>query len=137
MQCHSSGREGQIPSCADLPAIPLDAAGVFRYNECGEGLGRSRARRGTEERRRSMEYRRFQDTLIVRIDRDEEILAQLRAVAEQEGVRLASVEALGAVSDFTVCVYDVTEKKFYSNRFQGAYEIVSLTGTVSTKDGAF
>ncbi len=84
-----------------------------------------------------MEYRRFQDTLIVRIDRDEEILAQLRAVAEQEGVRLASVEALGAVSDFTVCVYDVTEKKFYSNRFQGAYEIVSLTGTVSTKDGAF
>lgn len=84
-----------------------------------------------------MDYRRFGDTLVVRIDPGEEIVEQVRVVSEREGITLASVEALGAVSDLTVGVFDTVEKKYYSNRFQGAYEIVSLTGTVSTKDGGF
>ena len=82
-----------------------------------------------------MEYRRFNDTLIIRMDRGEEIVAQLCAIAERESVRLASVEALGAVNDFTVSVYNVAEKQFYRNRFEGAYEIVSLTGTLTTRNG--
>ena len=46
-------------------------------------------------------------------------------LAEKEKIRLATVEALGAVDDFTVGVFFTNEKKYYSNRFQGAYEIVS------------
>ena len=84
-----------------------------------------------------MDYRRFNDTLLVRIDRGEEILEQVKAVAEREHVRLASVEALGATDDFTVGVYDVAEKRYDSKRFTGAHEIVSLTGTISEMDGAF
>jgi len=84
-----------------------------------------------------MDYRRFGNTLVVRIDPQEEITEQVRAVAEKEDIRLASVEALGAVNDFTVGVFNTAEKKYHSNRFQGAYEIVSLTGTISTKDGQF
>lgn len=84
-----------------------------------------------------MEYRRFQDTIIVRMDKGEEILEQLKAVAEKEQVKLASVSALGAINDFTVGVFHTDEKKYYSNSFQGAFEIVSLTGTVTTKDGEF
>jgi len=82
-----------------------------------------------------MEYRRFQDTIIVRMDRGEEITEQLRAVAEREQITLASVEALGAVNDFTVGVYNTAEKQYYSNHFTGAFEIVSLTGTITAKDG--
>ena len=84
-----------------------------------------------------MDYRRFNDTLLVRIDRGEEILEQVKAVAEREHVRLASVEALGATDDFTVGVYDVAEKRYDSKRFTGAHEIVSLTGTITEMDGAF
>lgn len=84
-----------------------------------------------------MEYRRFRDTLIVRIDRGEEITEQLRVVAEREDIKLASVQALGAVNEFTVGVFNTVEKKYYSNSFQGAYEIVSLTGTVTTMDGEY
>ena len=53
-----------------------------------------------------MEYRKFGDTYIVRMDPGEEILTQLKVFAEQEGVKLASVTALGAVKDFTVGVFD-------------------------------
>jgi predicted DNA-binding protein with PD1-like motif len=84
-----------------------------------------------------MDYRRFGDTLVIRIDKGEEITEQLRAVAEKEEIRLAGIEALGAVNDFTVGVYNTAEKKYYSNHFEGAFEIVSLTGTITTKDGAF
>lgn len=84
-----------------------------------------------------MEYKRFGSTYFLRIDKGEEILEQLQVMAEKEQIKLATVQALGAVNDFTVGVFNTTEKKYYSNHFEGTYEIVSLTGTVTTKDGAF
>lgn len=84
-----------------------------------------------------MEYRRFDNTYIVRIDRGEEIVEQVRLLSEREGIRLASVQALGAVNDFTVGVFRPRDKRYDSNQFQGDYEIVSLTGTINTMDGAF
>jgi len=84
-----------------------------------------------------MEYRRFNDMLVVRLDRNEEITEQLRLLAEREQIKLASVQALGAVDDFTVGVFDTKAKTYAANRFQGAYEIVSLTGTISTMEGEF
>ena len=32
-------------------------------------------------------------------------------------------------------VYNTAEKKYYSNHFEGAFEIVSLTGTITVMDG--
>ena len=84
-----------------------------------------------------MDYRRFNDTILLRIDRGEEIIETVKKVAEKEHIRLASVEALGATDDFTVGVYDVAEKHYDSKTFTGAYEIVSLIGTITEKDGAF
>lgn len=84
-----------------------------------------------------MEYRRFGNTIVARIDRGEEILAALQEIAEAEGIQLASISALGATNDFTVGVYNVDEKQYHANDFKGNFEIVSLTGTVSTMDGRF
>ena len=84
-----------------------------------------------------MEYRRFGNTIVARIDRGEEILAALQEIAEAEGIQLASISALGATNDFTVGVYNVDEKQYHANDFKGNFEIVSLTGTVSTMDGEF
>lgn len=84
-----------------------------------------------------MEYRRFGNTIVARIDRGEEILTALQEIAEAEDIRLASISALGATNDFTVGVYNVDEKQYHANDFKGDFEIVSLTGTVSTMDGRF
>ena len=82
-----------------------------------------------------MDYRRFNDTLVARIDRGEEILEKLREIAAKENIKLANVNALGATNSFTVGVFNVDEKKYYSNEFEGNFEIVSLTGTVNTMNG--
>jgi predicted DNA-binding protein with PD1-like motif len=84
-----------------------------------------------------MEYRRFGDTVVLRIDRGEEICEQLKSMALKEEIRLAEISALGAVNDFTVGVFKTDERKYYANHFTGAFEIVSLTGTITTQDGAY
>ncbi len=84
-----------------------------------------------------MEYKRFDNTVIVRIDRGEEILEQLAVVAQKENIKLASVQALGATDSFTVGVYDTESKQYHSNEFNGVFEIVSLVGTVNTMNGEF
>lgn len=84
-----------------------------------------------------MDYRKFNNTIIARLDRGEEITEQLKQIALKENIKLANINALGAVNDFTVGVYKVDEEKYYSNKFQGNFEIVSLTGTINTMDGEF
>ena len=84
-----------------------------------------------------MEYRKFGNTIVVRIDKGEEILEQIRKLAEQEKIQLASISALGAVGDFTVGVFRTAEKKYQANHFTGDFEIVSLTGTINTMNGGF
>ena len=84
-----------------------------------------------------MEYRRFGDKIVARIDRGEEILEQVKELARRESITLACVTALGATNDFTVGVYKVEEQRYYANEFRGNFEIVSLTGTINTMDGAF
>ena len=82
-----------------------------------------------------MEYRKFGDTYLVRLDRGEEIVEQVKLLAQKEQIKLASVQALGATDNFTVGVYNTDTKVYASNHFTGPHEIVSLTGTLDTMNG--
>ena len=82
-----------------------------------------------------MDYRKFGDTYIVRIDRGEEILASLKSLCEKENIILAQVDALGAVDHAEVCVYDVPTRTFFRKTFDEPMEISNLCGTVTRKDG--
>ena len=84
-----------------------------------------------------MEYKRFNKTIVVRIDKGEEMLDKIKELSLKENIKLASVSALGATNDFTVGVYKIDEKKYYSNEFKGNFEIVSLTGTINTMNNEF
>ncbi len=107
------------------------ASGIM---DCGK---KERPKGKREEGRIRMEYRRFGDKIIGRVDRGEEIVEQLRVIAEKEKISLASVEGLGALNRLTVGVFKTDEKVFSKNEFTGYYEVVSLTGTINTMDGAF
>ena len=82
-----------------------------------------------------MEFRRFENAYVIRMDRGEEVMATLTALCEQEGIRLASVEAIGAVDRAVVGLYDVDKKVFHRKEFQEPMELTSLLGTVTEKDG--
>jgi len=84
-----------------------------------------------------MEYKRFDNVIFVRIDKGEEILEKVKEVAINEKIKLAYISALGATDDFTVGVLKIDEKKYISNTFKGDFEIVSLTGTITTMNDEF
>ena len=79
-----------------------------------------------------MEYRRFGNTIVARIDQGEDVLEKMKRIAMLEDVKLASVSALGTFSSMTVGIYDLEKRQFMGNDFEGMFEIVSFTGTILT-----
>lgn len=84
-----------------------------------------------------MDYKKFNHTIIARMDKGEEILEKVKEIALKENIKLANIQALGAINHFTVGVFKTDEKTYYSNEFEGNFEIVSLTGTINTMNGEF
>ena len=82
-----------------------------------------------------MEYKRFNNKIVARIDKGEEILTQLLSIAEKEKIKLAAVSAIGATDNFTVGVFKTFEKQYVSHDFTGDYEILSLAGIVTSMNG--
>ncbi len=82
-----------------------------------------------------MEYRKLNGFYVVRMDPKEEILETLTAICEKENILCAKVEAIGALSEFTVGVYKVNEKKYYSNHYEMPTEITALIGTITEMNG--
>lgn len=84
-----------------------------------------------------MEYKRIDNTVILRVDRGEEVLTALKEVALKEDIKLASVTGLGACDHFVAGVYKVDTAEYVKNEFNGVYEITSLVGTINTMNGEY
>lgn len=82
-----------------------------------------------------MEYKRFSDAVILRCDPGDEIVESITRLAKDEDIALASVSGLGAIKEFTAGVFNTSTKEYKSNSFSGAFEIVSLTGTITRRGG--
>lgn len=82
-----------------------------------------------------MEYRRFGDILLVRLDPGEELLDALTKTASREAVAFASVQGIGALSELEVGLFDPEQKVFHSRRFTGYRELTAVDGTITRRDG--
>lgn len=82
-----------------------------------------------------MKYKRCGDTVVLRVDRGEEIVSAVKEVCAKERIACAEVSGIGAVDRAVVGLYRVAEKKFCPNTFEGELEMTSLLGNVTQKDG--
>lgn len=82
-----------------------------------------------------MDYRKFGNTWMLRIDLGEEIIESLKAMCAREGIRLAQVSAIGATDKAAVGVYDLAEKRYHQEDLEGFMEIASLAGSVTEMNG--
>lgn len=83
----------------------------------------------------NMLSKRIGNTLIVRVDRGEKLMEGIKTAVKKEKVRLGIVSGIGAASSTTLGVYNVEEKKYYQNVFNGIHEITHLSGNISEMNG--
>lgn len=84
-----------------------------------------------------MDYKRFDNKIVARFDRGEEVHEALKNLALKEDIKLASITAIGATDDFTIGVYKLYDKSYTEKNFKGIFEILAITGTITTKDDKY
>lgn len=81
-----------------------------------------------------MEYRRFEDSYVVRLNKGEEVITSLKQLCKDENIKLGEITGLGASNFVEIGVFNVNTKEYNTKKFEGMFEITSLVGNVTTKD---
>lgn len=81
-----------------------------------------------------MEYRRFEDSYVIRLNKGEEVITSLKQLCKDENIKLGEITGLGASNFVEIGVFNVNTKEYNTKKFEGMFEITSLVGNVTTKD---
>lgn len=82
-----------------------------------------------------MEYHCAGSKIVLRLDKDEEILASLHLFCQQHNIKLATVTGIGAINKASIGVFMQDTKEYHSIELTGNMEITSLMGNISQKEG--
>jgi predicted DNA-binding protein with PD1-like motif len=83
-----------------------------------------------------MKFKRFGDIIAVRLNRGEDVISSILTLSQSEGIKLATVSAIGAVDYASFGLYNIENRQYKENRISKPLEIVSLCGNITLKDGA-
>lgn len=84
-----------------------------------------------------MDYKVYEGGLIaLRLDPGDEICESILALAEKESIQAATVTGLGAADDVVIGIMDTKAKKYNDIALKEPFEVTSLIGNLSRKDGA-
>mgnify|MGYP003073650633 FL=1 len=81
-----------------------------------------------------MIYKVFGDTIVMRLEKGEEIISEITELCKEKAISAGSVSAIGAVDNVILGLYKVKEKKYFSSEYKEEMEMTSLTGNISVKD---
>lgn len=82
-----------------------------------------------------MEFVKFGNKYVLRLDKGEEIVETLKEFCSQHGIKLGWIKGIGAVGEATIGLFETGKKEYHSVDLKGDYEITSLLGNISTMDG--
>lgn len=82
-----------------------------------------------------MNFKRFGNKIVMRIDRGEEVVKTISKLCEDQKIKLGSITGLGAAGRVKMGLFDVEKKEYFSKEFVGDYEITNITGNISTMNG--
>ncbi len=82
-----------------------------------------------------MEYKKFGNDFVVRLNKGENVIESLKELCKKEDILLAEITGLGASDKVEIGVFNVNTKEYKTKVFEGMFEITSLVGNVTRKDG--
>ena len=78
-----------------------------------------------------MKYLKKDNKYIVRIDKGEEIIEQIKKICNDNNIKAGSITGLGATDRVKVGLFNTNTKEYVSKELNGAFEITSLVGNIS------
>ena len=83
----------------------------------------------------NMKYHRLKDNIILRLVKGESIFDSIYKLIEKEKIVSGWVHGIGAIENVKIGSYNLSEKKYNQIDLKGIYELTSLTGNITTKEG--
>ena len=81
-----------------------------------------------------MEYRKYNDTWYIRMDRGDEIISGILDICRKENIRSATFSGIGGCGKAEIQTYLPETNEFELQQLEGMLELVSLTGNVITDE---
>ncbi|GEL67464.1 PPC domain-containing DNA-binding protein [Marinilactibacillus psychrotolerans] len=81
-----------------------------------------------------MDYKKIDDIIFVRIDKDEEILDHIQQICKKENILSGYFQGIGACKEVIVSTYLSEKDDFIDHKKTGMLELVSLMGNISMDD---
>lgn len=82
-----------------------------------------------------MEYLKSEKEYIIRLDKGESVVNTLKTLLSKEEIKLGYFTGLGATNDVTIGILNTKTKEIVKKKFTGDFEIGTMFGTVTQKDG--
>ena len=83
-----------------------------------------------------MEYKKMDENhYVIRIQKGEEVLEQLSLFAQKENVLAGEITGIGASNKVEIGLFNTQTKEYKTTIKEGMFEITSLLGNISRKDG--
>tara|TARA_Y100000590_G_C15115905_1_gene786746 strand:- start:107 stop:532 length:426 start_codon:yes stop_codon:yes gene_type:complete len=82
-----------------------------------------------------MEYKKNNNKIYLSIDKNEYVNASLLKVCKQNNAKFAWISGIGAIFDIEVGYFDIGTKDYKRKIFSEDFELVSLSGNMTYKDG--
>ncbi|MBC8589001.1 PPC domain-containing DNA-binding protein [Paratissierella segnis] len=78
-----------------------------------------------------MDYRKFGNKYVVRLEKGEEIVSSLKELSRKEKISLGRISGIGAVGEVEIGYFETKIKEYHSKVLKGDMEILNLNGNIS------
>ena len=78
-----------------------------------------------------MKVIKSEKNIILRLDRNEEIISSLELISRKEDIKSAFISGIGALEYVCIGRYKISSKEFIKKEFSGEFEVVSILGNMS------
>jgi predicted DNA-binding protein with PD1-like motif len=82
-----------------------------------------------------MKFSKTEFGYVARLEPGEEIISSLSSFAEAQGFGSATLQGIGAATELTIGYFERAKKNYVRKTLVGEYEVLSLSGTISSFQG--
>ena len=82
-----------------------------------------------------MKYRLEKNRVLLSLEKGDDIFDSLYTVIDEENIKFGWINGIGAIENIMLGSYSLEKKDYIKKEFKGQFELTSLLGNITTKNG--